>query len=213
MPRARVIPHGGDTAVTPLFAAGPSPRQRRRVAREELEARLVAEAVVQEAQSKAEAILEASRQARESAVAEAREEARRDGDRELTARWIALRDAEAKRTATDADRIVPIAVLLAERLVGATLELDPARIATLAAGVLAESRGARRAVIHASPEDAEVLRRHLGSAGLDPASAEIRADPALARGSLRLHTDVGTIDAQLAPRLERLAEALRDALR
>ena len=43
-------------------------------------------------------------------------------------------------------------------------------------------------------------------------SIEIREDPALGRGELRLQTDLGNIDARLAPRFERLAAALRDAL-
>jgi flagellar biosynthesis/type III secretory pathway protein FliH len=42
--------------------------------------------------------------------------------------------------------------------------------------------------------------------------ASITSDATLERGSLRLHTDLGTIDAQLRPQLERLAAALRDAL-
>jgi flagellar biosynthesis/type III secretory pathway protein FliH len=57
-----------------------------------------------------------------------------------------------------------------------------------------------------------VLREQLTTAGLDVQSVEIRQDPALGRGELRLQTDVGTIDARFAPRFERLAAALRDAL-
>jgi flagellar biosynthesis/type III secretory pathway protein FliH len=48
--------------------------------------------------------------------------------------------------------------------------------------------------------------------GLDIQSIEVREDAALARGELRLHTDVGIIDARLAPRFDRLSAALRDAL-
>jgi type III secretion protein L len=212
-PRARVVKHGGETVVAPLLAPGPSAQQRRRIAREELEAKLAADAIVQEAHAQAEEILAQANEAAAQTTVEAREEARRDADRTLVARWLALREAEARRSATDADRVVPVAVALAERLVGAALELQPSRVAALAAGVLAETRGARRATIHAHPADAEALRTHLADGGLDPSSVEIRDDTTLARGALRLHTDVGIIDAQLAPRLERLAEALRDALR
>jgi flagellar biosynthesis/type III secretory pathway protein FliH len=109
--------------------------------------------------------------------------------------------------------VLSVAVALAERLVGETLALDPSRIAAVARGVLAEARGARRAVIHAHPVDAEVLRNHLTALGLDPQSVAVEKDDGLARGALRLHTDVGIIDAQLTSRLDRLAEALRDALR
>jgi flagellar biosynthesis/type III secretory pathway protein FliH len=41
----------------------------------------------------------------------------------------------------------------------------------------------------------------------------VRVDLTLARGELRLHTDVGTIDAKLALRFDRLAAALHDVLR
>ncbi len=115
------------------------------------------------------------------------------------------------------ERLVAVAVTLAERLLGTALALDPSRIAELARGVLDEARGARRAVVEAHPLDAVELRARLQrlhhEGGLDLQSIEVRSDAALARGDLRLQTDVGTIDARLAPRFERLAAALRDALR
>jgi flagellar biosynthesis/type III secretory pathway protein FliH len=67
-------------------------------------------------------------------------------------------------------------------------------------------------VIDAHPLDAEALQTQLSITGLDIQSVEVRPDAALARGELRLHTDVGIIDARLAPRFDRLAAALRDAL-
>jgi flagellar biosynthesis/type III secretory pathway protein FliH len=67
-------------------------------------------------------------------------------------------------------------------------------------------------VIHAHPVDAEVLRKYVTALNVDGRSIEIETDEALARGALRLHTDVGIIDAQLTHRLDRLADALRDAL-
>jgi flagellar assembly protein FliH len=106
-----------------------------------------------------------------------------------------------------------VAVVLAERLLGAALQLSPERIADLARGVIAEARGARRATIEAHPTDVQALRRHLPAAGLDMHAVELRESESLARGELLLHTDLGTIDAKLASRLDRLAEALRDALK
>jgi flagellar biosynthesis/type III secretory pathway protein FliH len=105
-----------------------------------------------------------------------------------------------------------MAVVLAERLLVASLELDPTRIAGLARAVIAEAGGARRAVIDAHPLDAGPLQTQLNVTGLDIQSIEVREDAALARGELRLHTDVGIIDARLAPRFDRLSAALRDAL-
>jgi flagellar biosynthesis/type III secretory pathway protein FliH len=212
-PRARIVRGEAAAGATPLLRPGPSKTQRRRIAREEIEARLAAERIVQEARATADAVVQQAHEEGRTAAAEAQRQARIEADTQLAARWIALRDKESKRIDSDAERIVPIAVVLAERLIGTALALDPARIAPLAATVFAEARGARRASIQAHPVDAEALRRHLHDAGLDPASVEVLADDGLARGALRLHTDVGIIDARLSPRLERLAEALRDALR
>ena len=43
--------------------------------------------------------------------------------------------------------------------------------------------------------------------------ARLIAEPSLPRGSLVVHTDLGTIDAQLRPQLDRLAKALREAMK
>jgi flagellar biosynthesis/type III secretory pathway protein FliH len=212
-PRARILRGEEATRGAPLLAPGAAPAQMRRIAREVIEARLEAERVVQAATERAEAILAHAHAQALSAGAEAAKQAGAEADARLAARWIALRAAEGKRLEGDADRVIPVAVALAERLLGATLELAPERIAAIAAGVLAEARGARRAVITAHPLDAEALRAHLVVPGLDARDVEVRTDEGLARGALRLHTDVGIIDAQLSPRLERLADAIRDALR
>ena len=211
-PHARVVRGDEATRGTPLLPPGPGPAQVRRIAREELEARLEAERVVREAHEQAEGILSQAREQGVAAAAVAEQEVRAQADADLAARWIALRQAEGRRIEDDAQRILTVAVALAERLIGATLELDPSRIEPLARGVLAEARGARRAVIHAHPVDAEVLRKYVTALNVDGRSIEIETDEALARGALRLHTDVGIIDAQLTHRLDRLADALRDAL-
>jgi flagellar biosynthesis/type III secretory pathway protein FliH len=209
MSTVRII-RAGAAASTPLLAPGPSVEQRRRIVREELEARLAAEGLVADARARAQEILEAARVEAaglaESAAAEAREKA----TAELTARWLSLRAAEGEAVEKERDRVVALAVLLAERLVGTALRLEPAIVADLARTVLAEARGARQATVRAHPLDAEALRGHLSTVGLDVA---VRPDDTLERGHLKLHTDVGIIDAQLAPRLDRLADALRDALR
>jgi flagellar assembly protein FliH len=199
--RARVLPRADAPRGEPLVSPRRGEAQRRHMAREELEARLAAERALEAARAEAAAV-----------VAEAVRNARGEADALLVARWVALRDAERRRWAEHSDRVVALAVVLAERLLGASLELDSARIAEIARTVLAEAGGARRAVIDAHPLDAAALAAELSEAPLGLESVEIRPDATLARGELRLHTDVGTIDARLAPRFERLATALRDAL-
>jgi flagellar assembly protein FliH len=210
-PLARVI-RGDALREEPLWQPGPSEAQWRRLSREELEARARAEVILKEAQAEAAALLARARRDAEASVLLVERDARESAQADLTARWIALRQRELQALDGASDRAIALAVALAERLLGTALELDPTRITSLARAVFAEARGARRARVDANPSDALVLREQLTTAGLDVQSIEIREDPTLARGELRLQTDLGNIDARLAPRFERLAAALRDAL-
>jgi flagellar assembly protein FliH len=185
-----------------------------RITREEMEGRERAEAILRSARAEAEATLAHARAEAASAAATALAEVRQEAHAELTARWVALRAEEHKRVEAGRDTVIALGVALAERLLGASLQLEPSGIVEIARGVLAEARGARRARIDAHPLDTAILREKLASIpGLEVQTVEVRDDAALARGELRLHTDVGTIDARLAPRFERLAAALRDAVR
>jgi len=168
-----------------------------------MEARAEAERIVAEARARADAIVA---EAAEKAAAEARE---REVAR-LAAGFLELREAEARRMERDLDRLVELAVILAERLVGEAIRVEPARVAELAAAAIQEARGARRVRIDACPEDVAALEETLGAIGQ---IADIHADPTLGRGSLVVHTDLGRVDARLQPQLARLAVALREALR
>jgi flagellar biosynthesis/type III secretory pathway protein FliH len=207
------IVRAGDGKVERLFAPGPTALQRRRIARQELEAKLAAEALLADARANASSILSRAREEATEKAAAAVREAEEQASATLVAQWLALRREEGEVIERQTEQVVALAVVLAERLVGTALRVEPAIISDLARTVLAESRGARRAVISAHPLDAEALRGHVSTAGLGLDTVEVRTDEALERGHLQLHTDVGIIDAKLAPRLARLADALRDALR
>jgi flagellar biosynthesis/type III secretory pathway protein FliH len=213
--RARVIPAASSTPARTLLEASPEPSKarRRRIPRQEAQAREDAARIVGEATVRAEDIMARARAAASDAVATATSEARARLDAETTARWLALQAAERRRFDRDVEPLVPVAIALAERLLGAALDLDPSRIAGMARVVVAEAHGTRRAVVDAHPADAATLAGLLTAEGLDLDSIDVRPDEALARGDLRLHTGMGTIDARLHPRFEQLAAALRDALR
>lgn len=116
----------------------------------------------------------------------------------------------AQDDAEYAQEYLRLAVLLAERIIGAEIDKNPQKIAEMALRLLQEASGAKKAVLEANPIDAATLRAQTQGSG-DPITVEANAD--LARGSLLVHTDLGTIDGRLTPQLERLAAALRDALR
>jgi flagellar assembly protein FliH/type III secretion protein L len=167
--------------------------------------------IVAEARAHAEGMLAEAKGSVAAVVATAARDAREETIASVTAELLAERLREEERIEQRLDRTIDLAVLLAERLVGEALAVDPARITALAQGALVEARGARRVRIEACPDDLPALEAMLASLGAGVATVEASAE--LARGSLVVHTELGRVDARLAPQLARLAPALREALR
>jgi flagellar biosynthesis/type III secretory pathway protein FliH len=139
-------------------------------------------------------------------------EARADASAKIAARALALRHHELHADERALDRSVELARLLAERLLGESLRVAPEQVTALARKALGEARGARRIVLVAHPDDAKLLEISLPGVGLDPAVAEVRPDPTRTRGNLRIETEIGVLDAELAPQLDRLSLKLRESL-
>jgi flagellar biosynthesis/type III secretory pathway protein FliH len=139
-------------------------------------------------------------------------EGRADAAAKIAARAIALHHYEARADERTLDRGVELARLLAERLLGESLRVAPEQVVSLAKQALREARGARRITLVAHPDDARILEQALPALGLDPTTAQVRADATRARGNLRIETEIGVLDAELAPQLERLALKLRESL-
>jgi flagellar assembly protein FliH len=142
----------------------------------------------------------------------AESEARADAAAKIAARALALRHHEARADERALDRCVELARLLAERLLGESLRVAPEQVVALARQALSEARGARRITLVAHPDDAKLLEFSLPSLGLDAAVVQLRNDPMRERGQLRIETEIGILDAELAPQLERLALKLRESL-
>jgi flagellar biosynthesis/type III secretory pathway protein FliH len=171
-----------------------------------------ARAIVERAKAEAaKTLAEAQAQAAELRL-RAEAEGRADAAASLAARSLALIARENESAERGVDRLVEVARVLAERLLGEALGLAPERVVALARQALAEARGARRVTIVAHPEDAARLERALGELGLHADETRIVADARRERHNLRLETDIGTLDAELAPQLERLALKLRETL-
>ena len=182
------------------------------VRREVLEADERARALLAAAQARASHLIqEAERTAAELRL-RAEAEGRADAAAKVAARALALRHYEARADERSLERSVELARLLAERLLGESLRVAPEQVVALARQALAEARGARRILVLAHPEDAKILEHSLPALGLDPAAVQVRADAARTRGNLRIETEIGVLDAELAPQLERLALKLRESL-
>lgn len=139
-------------------------------------------------------------------------EARADVEARAAALFLALRAREEAAAERNLTLTVELAVLLAERLLGEALAADPSRIVALARRALVAARAGRVTVIDAHPLDSDALRTHLPLEEFAE-SVEIREDTSLSRGDLLIHTDLGTLHAELRPSLQRLSETLHDALR
>ncbi len=207
--RGRVI-RGEAPLPRPQPSVAPATRQR--IAREEMEAREAASRILAEASAEAERIVAEAKGKAEGAVAAAVAEAEAREQAKLAATYLALRGREEQQAEADLARAVELARVLAERMIGEAIQLDGAVVTRLARQALGEARGARTVRIEAHPQDAAALQ---ATTSLLPAELGVTIvhSTSLARGSLRLHTDLGTLDAQLRPQLERLARALQDVLR
>lgn len=139
-------------------------------------------------------------------------EARASAIAELAARNLSLAAREAALDERALERSIELARVLAERLLGEALRLEPARVVALARGALLEARGARHVELAAHPDDVALLEAALADARLSGVTRVV-ADPTRRRGGIRLDTDAGTLDAELAPQLDRLTARLRETLK
>ena len=210
--RARIVRGAAPATAEPVAAERRADARPRRLPREAVDANLLAKATVERARAEARAIVAAAKDEAAGIAAAAAEEAKAAATAKLAGGLLALRALEERRAERDLDRAVELARVLAERLLGEALAADPTRVVALARQALLEARGAKSIVIEAGPLDAETLRHHAVSVGVPEGTLTISIDPNLPRGSLRVHTNLGSLDAKLRTQLERLAGALRDAL-
>ncbi|MEO6602406.1 MAG: FliH/SctL family protein [Polyangiaceae bacterium] len=182
------------------------------VRREVLDAADRARTLLANAEAHAQRIITEAEQGEAELRLRAEAEARADAAAKVAARALALRHHESRADERALDRSVELARLLAERLLGESLRVAPEQVVALAKQALAEARGARRISLLAHPEDAKLLEHSLPSLGLDPSTVQVRVDPNRARGNLRIETEIGVLDAELAPQLERLSLKLRETL-
>ncbi len=195
----------------PGAQSGELPRGRL-ITRAEQEAHRRASEIIARAEGRAADVAAKSVRALAEQHFMARTEARAVALADLAALGARLTRREATSDEQALDRIVAIARVLAERLIGAELALDEHRVLDLAREVLTDVRGARQVVLEANPEDARVLRQYLSRVVPDE-PCDVMADEALCRGDLRLRTEVGVVESHLGERLELLAEKLLEGIR
>ena len=126
--------------------------------------------------------------------------------RSSPALYLRLKQEDETRATRDLDRAVGLAVVLAERVLGGRPRLGPD------AG--RQARGSRRSPKPAAregppstppPSTPTPCSHHLGRSASTRTPSKSAPTLPSQRGSLRISTNLGTLDAQLHPQLERLA--------
>jgi flagellar biosynthesis/type III secretory pathway protein FliH len=183
-------------------------RRGRVMGRTEAEARVQAAQLIAEAQTEAARILlEAKTFAetqRENLTASAREQA----EGQLASAWLKQHAREAAFSEREKDDVIRCATILAERVIGDELHIAPTRMLAIAEQVLRETRGAKRALVTAHPEDAPALRALFSGSPV----YQLETSTELSRGSLLIKTDLGMVDGNIRLQLDRLAEVIRRSL-
>lgn len=105
-----------------------------------------------------------------------------------------------------AQQLLNLALGIARRIVGDTLEAQPETVLASIREALAQLP-AQHAVIHLNSEDAELIRTHHGDA-LARAGHRILDNPQLARGDVLVDAGGTQVDSRLATRWQRVWEAL-----
>jgi flagellar biosynthesis/type III secretory pathway protein FliH len=213
--RGRVIPREAASEAVPLRRLALEERglPLGRVApRALVDASAAAERLLAKARVEARELLGAAERQAADLKLRAEAEARAEAAAKLAAHALSLATHEAKADERALERSVALARLLAERLLGASLAVAPEQVVALARQALSEARGARRLSIVAHPEDAQLLSDALPSLGVAVETVRVSPDSTRKRGSLRIETDIGVLDADLAPQLDRLALRLRESL-
>lgn len=164
------------------------------------------------AEAEAESLVAAARAAAAAVTDEARAAGLRAATAELAARELAIRVREEGLAETSLERSITLARALAERLLGEELVLAPERITALAREALREAAGARRANVAANPADAPLLQTALAELDRSGRAVSVSVDPGLPRGSVRIRTELGELDASLGAELDRLVVHLRESL-
>lgn len=175
------------------------------------DARGEAARLLTDARAQAETIVREAHDAASRIRATARAEGHAAGHAEVAA---LLHDAQAARDgllASAEQDVARLALVAAERIVGAALAAEPERIGAIVEDVLTRARRATTVLVRAAPADVpaiERLREHLRErAGLRGPLA-VRADETIARGGCVVETNLGQLDARVEVQIAALARAL-----
>jgi flagellar assembly protein FliH len=112
-------------------------------------------------------------------------------------------------------RAVELALLLAEKIVGAAFGVQPELVLEVVRGALRRAVERDHLVIEVHPGDLEIVRAEVGEVAArlgGVGQLEVVAEQRVAPGGCVVRTAEGEIDARIETQLERAEELLREAL-
>ena len=133
----------------------------------------------------------------------------------LEAAVAGVLDARAEYLEQAEARAVELALLLAEKLVGAALDVRPELVLELVRGALRRAVERDHLVIEVNPADLELVRAEVGEIAARLGGVrqlEVVAEPRVGAGGCVVRTTEGEIDARIETQLERAGEVLRESL-
>jgi flagellar assembly protein FliH len=109
-------------------------------------------------------------------------------------------------------RAVELALALSEKILGAALGADPARVCDVVAGALRRVTAHDGIAIELNPDDLDIVGAWIdASASGARVAIDLQPDRRVARGGCIVRTAEGAIDAQLPEQLAVAEELLREA--
>ncbi len=155
---------------------------------------------------------QARREGFEQGLAQGRDAAQTEL-RTQVARLGRLYDAMARPLADIDDTVehelAHLAVLIARRVIGHSIRTRPETLLPLVRDLITQLPAQTRQLrIHVHPEDAALLRDHLGD--LADRGWRIEESPQLQRGDCQLQSEHSRVDARVASRLQAVVDAVLD---
>lgn len=170
-----------------------------------------AEEIVEQARAEAAQIQAAAERRREEVL----EQARREGYEEGLAQWnaavLAAVKARDSHMAESEEKVLRLAVRIAEKILGDELQADPGRAAAAVAEALKSARQANNIVIRVHPDATAGVEERLDDlrAGSSPGAVfSVKGDETVALGGCVIQTEFGTVDAKLESQLRCLEDLL-----
>ncbi len=189
--------------------AVPAPGPARRIPAEVYAARREAREILRVAGGEAEEIVRRARDEAARIRDEAAEEGLRAGLGHAAAEVVRASGERASALAACAPRVLELAVILAERVLGrAVVPGDDALRAARAA--LSELAVEGRAVLRASPADFPALQAADGALRHHARHLDVMEDPSLATGEVVVEAHGSRVDGRFTAQLDVLARALRE---